>query len=250
MLAAILLCAIPISIAVACAHSSEQNRKQAEIAYDLGANNFQNRRFRDAIYNFEQAINHDETFAPAHNGLGLLYHALKRYDEAIKYYERALELDPKYSEAKNNLASVYIDMGEYDKALPFLKEVLSDLFYKTPFLAEGNLGWALYKKGNTMEGINHIKKAVILNPAFCMGYKNLGIIFEEQNELEQAEKYFKKYAQKCPTVADAHYLLGRIYLKSGKPEDAKISFAECKLHASEVSDLAEECEKLSATIKK
>lgn len=239
---------LALAVFCSCATTQEADKKQAQIAYDLGVNNFQNGRYREALHNFEQAVQFDSEFAPTYNGLGLLYHALGRFDEAITYYKRAIELDPKNSDFKNNLASVYIDQKQYDKAIPLLNEALSDLFYKTPFSAEGNLGWALYKKGETEEGIKRIRKSVILNPNFCLGYKNLGIIYEEIKDDELAEKYYTKYVKKCPKVADAHYRFGLVMARRNKLEEAKVAFQECKLYAAESSDLADECEKLEKTV--
>jgi len=235
------------TVYVGCEHN-EANTKQAQTAYDIGVTNFQNNRMREAIYHFEQALQFDPNYALAHNSLGLLYHSLKRYDDALRHYKKAIDIDPKMSEAKNNLASVYIDQGLYDKAIPLLQEALADLFYKTPFMAESNLGWALYKKGDIQEGISRTRKAVLFNPSFCMGFRNLGIMYEETNELTLAEKHFTSYAKKCPKTPDAHYRLGLVQAKLDKVDEARESFAECKLNASEASELSDECAKLEAAL--
>ena len=41
------------------------------------------------------------------------------------------------------------------------------MLYPTPFIAHGNLGWALYKKGETKKAVDHIKAAVTTNPKRC-----------------------------------------------------------------------------------
>ncbi len=59
---------------------------------------------------------------------------------------------PTFSEARTNLANVYLDQGQYDEAIKLYEQVLNDMLYPTPFIAQGNLGWAYYKKGDTVTG--------------------------------------------------------------------------------------------------
>ena len=79
--------------------------------------------------------------------LGMVYHALEHLDESIGHYEQAVELKPSFSEAHNNMGTVLIDLGRYDDAIDSFKVALGDILYRTPALAEGNMGWAYYKKG-------------------------------------------------------------------------------------------------------
>ena len=42
--------------------------------------------------------------------------------------------------------------GSYDEAIKLYEQALNDMLYATPYIAQGNLGWALYKKGDDGEG--------------------------------------------------------------------------------------------------
>ena len=45
----------------------------------------------------------------------------------------------------------------YDEAIDAFEVALGDILYKTPSLAEGNMGWAYYRMGKTDEGINNMQ---------------------------------------------------------------------------------------------
>src|SRR4051794_19194832 len=154
------LWAVPaLSLAVAgCKHAPDaQERRAAEIHYDLGVTDMQNGLVQDAYKEFKAAEELDPSFPEPHFGMGtLLQFSYKKLDDAAGEYKRAFELRPDFTEAKVNLGTVYLEQGRYDEAIPLFTEALNDMTYKTPYLAEGNLGWALYKKGDLKGGIDHL----------------------------------------------------------------------------------------------
>jgi tetratricopeptide (TPR) repeat protein len=161
----------------------------------------------------------------------------------VAHYKKALEARPGFSEAKTNLANVYLAQARYDEAIKLYEEALNDMLYPTPYIAQGNIGWALYKKGETERALQSIKAAVTLNPGFCLGYKNLGIIYDETGNLSEACRYFGHYREACPDVADAYLREGACQVKLGKMEEARQSFTACEAKAkSQV--LKDDCRRL------
>jgi tetratricopeptide (TPR) repeat protein len=212
-----------------CRHfPSEQERKGAEIHYDLGVQDQDNGDVQGALSQFQQALKLDDGFAEAHNACALLLHlSFDRKDEAIVHYRRALELRPSFSEAKVNLANVYLSEARYDEAIKLYQEALNDMLYSTPFIAQNNLGWALYKKGDVANGVSNIRTSVTTNPKFCSGYRNLGIIAEEQGNVQEACDEYASFQEKCPTVAEADLREGLCLTRQGKREKAKSAFEAC-----------------------
>src|SRR5713226_936520 len=103
-----------------------------------------------ALHEFQIALEMDPNLAEAHYAIGTLLHlSFGRREQAIEHFDKALAIRPNYSEAKANLANVYLDLGQYDRAIALYREALNDMLYPTPYIAQGNLGWALYKKGDT-----------------------------------------------------------------------------------------------------
>jgi Tfp pilus assembly protein PilF len=234
-----------LSLTVACRRvPSEKEQQGAQIHHDLGVQALQAGDVQAAYKEFNAALELDPGFAEAHNAIGLLLHvSFNRHSDAIAHFKRALEIRPAFSEAKANLANVYLDEGRYQEAIQLYREVLNDMLYPTPYIAQGNLGWALYKSGDPKRAVGEIEAAVTTNPKFCLGYKNLGIIHEERGNMDEACRQFGRYRQACIDTADAYYREGMCLTKLGQREAARKDFSACQLKAQ--SDLVREnCRKL------
>jgi len=229
-----------------CKHGpSEREQQGALIHHDLGVQALQVGDAQGALREFQTALDLDPTLAEAHYAMGTLLHlSFGRREQAIEHFEKALALRPNYSEAKANLANVYLDMGQYDRAIALYREALNDMLYPTPYIAQGNLGWALYKKGDRKAAIENIRAALIANPKFCQGYRNLGIIYGDQGDYEQSCQQFAKYEQACPDAADAYYEQGKCLTKTGQREAAMQAFRECQAKANNQPSLKDDCRKL------
>ncbi|MBU8899415.1 social gliding motility protein Tgl [Corallococcus sp. H22C18031201] len=243
-----LACSLAVVVALAgCVHvPTDKERNSSQIHFDLGVQQQQNGDVQDALREFQKALEYNPENAEAHNAMGILLHlAFRRPAEAKGHYEEALKLRPTFSEARTNLANVELDQGRYDQAIKLYEEVLNDMLYATPFIAQGNLGWAQYKKGETDKALQSIKAAVTLNPNFCLGYKNLGLIYDETGRTEDACRQFGRYRENCPEVADAYLREGVCQAKLGQVEAAKQAFSQCeaKAKASE-QGLKDDCQRL------
>lgn len=240
------LAAVSLCLAAGCRHiPTEKERQGAQIHYDLGIQAQTQGNPQEAYKEFEASLQLDPYYPEAHNAMGLLLHlGFQKQDEAIEQYKEALDLRPEFSEAKTNLGNVYLDQGKYDEAIKLYEQALNDMLYPTPFIAQGNLGWALYKKGDVKNGIDHIKAAVTLNPKFCLGFKNLGLIYDTQNDSENACRNYARYREACPDVADAWYRDGVCLGKQGDPAKAREAFAACQSKAGSNDQLRDDCKKL------
>ncbi len=232
-------------LGLGCSHvPTEKEQRGAEIHYDLGVNAQQAGEMRSALAEFETALSLDPGFAEAHNAIALLLsNAFGRPEEAIAHLNKALEIRPTFSEAKVNLGVVLSQQGRYDAAIKLFEEALNDMRYPTPYFAEGNLGWALYKKGDTKIALDHIRAAVTIEPKFCQGYRNLGIIESESGNTEEACRHFGSYRQRCPEAPDAYYREGACLAKLGQREAAKQALNTC-LSKSPNEGLKNDCRKL------
>ena len=228
-----------------CKHvPTEKERQSSEIHYNLGVQAQQSGRIQEALSEYQRALELDPDNADARNALGILLHvSYRRPAEAIEHYQKALEVRPNFSEAKTNLANVYLDQGQYDEAIKLYEQVLNDMLYATPFIAQGNLGWAYYKKGDTAKALENIQAAVTLNPGFCLGFRNLGIIHEQSGNTGEACKQFSNYREKCPDEADAHMREGVCLAKQGQVDAAKERLDTCLSKATQPA-LKDECQRL------
>jgi Tfp pilus assembly protein PilF len=239
------LVAAPALAGATCSPKPDKKAQdQAVIHYDLGVQAMQGGDSRQALSEYQKAVELDPSLDLAHNALGLVYHlSFGETDKAIAHYRRALELNPKFSEASTNLGNVYLSLSRYAEAAPLYEKALSDILYKTPYIAENNLGWCYYKRGDVQAGVDHIRSALIGNPKFCLGYRNLGIIYAETGKPDKAVDSYAKYVKSCPDLADAHHRYGTALLEAGDAAGARRELSACAEKGKDEA-LGEECQRL------
>ena len=226
MAGSLVLC---VAVSMGCVHTPDAHDLQAaQLRYDLAIEAVKAGKVTEAVKNLKEALERNPDFPEAHNALGLLYHmSLRRLDKAEAAYRRALELKPDYSEAANNYGALLLELGRYAEAQAMFEKALEDVLYPTPHLARGNLGWALYKQGKTKEALENLRAAVLMQPKFCVGYKNIGIILEETGDRDGALRAYEDYAEHCPDVADAQFRLGKVRESAGDRAGAAEAFEQC-----------------------
>lgn len=235
-----------LALSAGCTHTpSEKERQRAQIHYDLALQAQESGELKDAYRELEKSIALDAKFPESHNAMGILLHlGFGKHDRAIEHFQKALELRPTFSEVKTNLGNVYLDLHRYDEAIALYSEALNDMLYATPYIAQSNLGWALYKKGETKKAIDSIRAAVTTNPKFCLGFRNLGIIHEETGELSEACRQFARYREACVETADAYRREGVCLAKLGRTEEAKQRLEQCVAKSTVVTQ-QDECRRVT-----
>ena len=184
--------------AIGCAHGPSPKAKEtARISYDVGVSAFQRGDGREALRALMAAEKLDPQLAEVHNALGLVYHAHGKSDLALRHYQRALALRPGFSEARNNCGVLLLDGGRYDEAIAAFERTLGDILYASPVLAEGNLGWALYKKGDVAAGKEHLYSALGSDPQFCRGYQWLMRIAVDLDDAPEALSLARRCDKYC-----------------------------------------------------
>jgi len=209
--------------------SSEQRAAAAEIHQQLGDNLLHEGNAQEALKEYLQSIDFEET-PEAHMGVGLIYAwSLGRQQDGEKEFKRALEMRPDYSEAMTNLGALHIARGRFADAIPLLASASHDPLYKGRVLAQSDLGWALYKSGQPEKGIGEIKAALAVAPQYCLGWRQLGTIYSEQGRLDDAGAAFGKYVETCPDVGDAHLNFGKVLARQSKAQQARAEFERCAI---------------------
>jgi type IV pilus assembly protein PilF len=226
--------------ATGCAHMVDpKDQSTARIHYDIAVKTFSDGDSRAALRELLGTVDLDPYFPEAHNLLGLVYDTLKQSDEALDHYNRAIELNPKFSEAYNNRGILLTELGRYDDAIASFEKALSDILYATPFLAEGNMGWAYYQRGDTAQAIKLLRNAVATSPRFCRGYMWLARIGLDTHDagmaIDSSNRFDKFCVQDAETLRQIapeyrqqmQYYEGLGYLQLGQQERAQEFFTRC-----------------------
>ena len=165
-------------------------------------------RFEDAELNCRKAIKLKPTDVGLYNNLGLILIDLNKMDEAEEIFRKALEIDPKNSNTYNNLSIILINLGRLHEAEDVCERSIK-IDKKNPQLFN-NYGIVLQNKGKFKEAIINYKKAISLKPDFSLANRNIGTLYYDIKDYENAVIAFENsnemdcgsYLLKC------YYFLG------------------------------------------
>jgi tetratricopeptide (TPR) repeat protein len=143
----------------------------------------------EAEREFQLAIKHKPTYAPAHQWYSSYLVAYERFDEAIAEARRAQELEP------------------------------------LSFIGSSHLAWILYLSGRNDEAIEHCTRILELDPNSFPARRYLGLAYEAKGQYQKAILEFQKGVQLSgsPLVLA---LLGHAYAASGKTAEARQVLAD------------------------
>ena len=165
---------------------------QAKAFIELGEINESNSNIKDAIKQYERALNivigkNKELACSAYYRLAVLYDENQDYQNAIKYYQKnyltssELKENKYYSISLNNLAQIYSEMSKYKEASDFLKLALQfdsennnleDMYFSQKELAK------LYTTLDKTSAIGYFKQALDTAKKLKDSFKEALIYFE------------------------------------------------------------------------
>jgi serine/threonine-protein kinase len=113
-----------------------------------------------------------------YSNLGTAFFYLGDYKQALSNYEAAVQLSPREAVAIVNLADGYRALGEHDKAVATYDRAIAltyELLRTNPRNASalGLLGVSYAKKGDAKSGLEFIRRARVIDPA------GVGLIYDE-----------------------------------------------------------------------
>jgi tetratricopeptide (TPR) repeat protein len=143
------------------------------------------------------------------------------YAAAEAALTKALELSPGEPQAESLLGWAMMLNEKYDDArLAFQKVLMRE---PANALARVNLGYVCLRQGILNEAIEHLSRAIRLDKdRRATMYANfyLGLVYMERGMFEEAQTFLKKAIALAPNLLQAHFELGRAYLRGGRRDDA------------------------------
>lgn len=181
-----------------------------------------------ALEFFDQAIEKEPEYAPAHagkaNGLALLlYYSDAPPQEAIRKWEaaanRALASDGGLAEARLAKAGIHF-YHEWDWAAA--EREYKQAIRLSPSSADARQYYALFlaSRGRFGQAIGEGRKALELDPLSLPTNLNVGWTYWFANQWEDTLAQGRKLAELEPNYFGAHWLLGALYWAQGNYEEA------------------------------
>ncbi len=174
---------------------------------------------------------------------------LGKYKEAIENYDKAIELNPKYADAYNNRGNAKLHSGKNEEAIEdYNKAIELDPQYDTYY----NRGNAKLHSGKNEEAIEDYNKAIELNPKYAKAYNNRGFTKSDLGDFKEAIEDYDKAIKLNSKDAAAYINRGVAKLALGRHEEAKKDYDKAKTLFAKAKnmEMVEECEGVIARLQK
>ena len=166
-------------------------------------------RMRDAIAEYQRAVQIYPNYAEAHNNLGAILLQSGRTTEAVVEYQAAVRLDPDYPDAHSNLGGALSRIpGRLAEATAELQTAVRlDPENARRRAALGNV--LLQMPGRMFEAIGQLETAVKLDPELTDAHYSLALgLAQIPARLPDAVIEFQTVLKSRPDDAGSHYQLG------------------------------------------
>ncbi|HUB67922.1 MAG TPA: tetratricopeptide repeat protein [Candidatus Methylacidiphilales bacterium] len=191
---------------------------------NLGRALAQKGQTKEAIAQYQQALEINPDYAQARNNLGSIFAQEGRVDEALAQFQRALEINPNYAEAQNNMGNVLARKGQVDAAIAHYEQALQiDPYF---IGARDNLGLALSQKGKVDQAMIEYQQALQMNPHVAESHYELGNAYLQKGRLDEAIEQYQKALEIDPGGAEVHINLGAAFLQKGQVDEAIVQYQE------------------------
>jgi type IV pilus assembly protein PilF len=166
---------------------------------------------------------------------------------ALQHFLQAVTLKPDYSEAHNALGKIYAEQGRNEEAFQAFQRALANPFYQTPYYPLFNLGLLYENQGNLQAALSHYQRAVQAGRGYSMAHLRMGKVLEALGRKDEAREAYGNAIRVNPNMAEAHLAFGRLSLAAGDLENAQFSFGRV-VHLRPKTQMAAEAEKYLQSI--
>lgn len=134
-------------------------------------------------------------------------------EAALNFYKRAKELDPENGQIYLGMSETYTDMKLLDAATEYLKKA------EAHGASESKISY-LRGKIHLLSGRIDLAEKEFLKFENADSLNALGAIYDNKNQHEKAQKFYKRVIAKEPSYIDAYNNLGLSLLLQNKFKDA------------------------------
>ncbi|MCB5184146.1 type IV pilus biogenesis/stability protein PilW [Methylobacillus gramineus] len=204
--------------------STEAARERARVHTELGAGYYAQNQIAVALEEFQDAARIDPTYAPAQNGLGLVYGTLREDVKADTAFKKALQLEPNSSETRNNYGSFLCSRNRIDESIIQFSEAVKNPLYVTPGVAYMNAGTCLLRKRDTKNAELYLQHALQIQPQLFQAGYQLAVIAYGRGQYDMARNYLRAGLESNSPTPEMLWLGIQLERQLGN-RDAEASYA-------------------------
>lgn len=173
--------------------SLQMNPDDIEARYHLGRVRYQQNQFDLAIAAFQEVIRRDPRNVKAYDNLGLSLEAKNQVEPAVSAYRKAIDLDQSTAHHSGqpylNLGSLLARSNRLEEAIPLLARASE--IAPAEFKIRYELAKAYFDSQRLDAACKQAEEAIKLDPKDSSGHYLLGRIYQRLNRKEQASEQFR-----------------------------------------------------------
>ncbi len=212
---------------VSCVSHKKQIKK-SYFLHDMAVSLMKQCQYNSALGELKKALKLKQKDPLLHNSIALVYLQFKKYKQAIFHFEKALQLQPNFTEARVHLGWSLIEVESLNRAESELKKALKDLTYRNSENIHTHLGLLFYKRGNFQKAEKHfsVARKIKTKDCFTALYHARSFYFLNQFSdalkiLRPAKKWCEIYLPICSSPNfDAYFFTALVYKKMKQDQKA------------------------------
>lgn len=169
---------------------TDGDKHEATDFFLRGNNKYKEKEYYESIKWYTEAVQKQEQFPDAYYNRGLVYQTLEKNDEAFIDFSKAVEQDPDYSLALFKKTEILQSMNRIDEAITSAQVLVKNF-------PDSSANWALQgniqmQKSLWNESLASYDRALALDKNAVEPMINQGVVYQELDQLDLAEKMFKR----------------------------------------------------------
>lgn len=186
--------------------------RSAESAIKRGKKLLSEKRFDEALAEFEGVLENGQATPFVHLAIGRIKFRQKDMDGALDHFQKAIKMDPTNAQAHLRTARIYATQGNLDRAKEDLQNVIR-INPKSP-IAYAGLGQIAMREKQPEQAIDQLKKALALNPRMLLARKRLALVHLESGNSDDAMVQLKSALRIKSDDPEVHAIMGRLHMKN------------------------------------
>jgi len=187
--------------------------------FDSGMRSFNAQKYREAVIQFQNALQVDPRYADAHLQLARCYLKLEIYSGAYNALLRATDLQPNNLPAQLELGHLLLRAREFKRAQERADIVLRQNIRNAE--ARVLMADAYAGMGDYTAALRDMQEAIELDPKRAQSYLANARIQAAARQIEAAEASFKQAAQLDPKSVDVRLDMGNFYAQQHRWQESE-----------------------------